>query len=72
MRPCKQLLINRRVIWIIAAVAADFSAVQPHSPHGVEVVIRGNVVLVITGQAELIAVALMDKVPQLFGAQRLR
>lgn len=47
------------------------SLTQAHSPHGVEVIIRGNVVLVITCQAQLVAIALMDKVPQLFGAQGL-
>lgn len=44
---------------------------QPDSPHGVEVVVRRNVVLVIAGQTQLVAVALMDKVPQFFWAQRL-
>lgn len=42
-----------------------------HSPHSVKVVIRRYVVLVIAGKAQLVPVALVDKVPQLFGAQRL-
>lgn len=46
-------------------------AEQTDSPHGVEVVVGGNVVLVVAGETELVAVALMDKVPQLFGAKRL-
>lgn len=47
------------------------AAEQTDSPHGVEVIVRGNVVLVIAGETELVAVALMDKVPQLFGAKWL-
>lgn len=42
-----------------------------NSPHGVEVLIRRDVVLIITGQAEFITVTLMDKVPQLFWTQWL-
>lgn len=41
------------------------------SPHGVKVIIWGHVILIITRQAQLVPVALMYKVPQLFGAQRL-
>lgn len=40
-------------------------------PHGVEVVVGGDVVLVVAGEAELVAVALVDKVPELLGAERL-
>lgn len=47
------------------------AAEQTDSPHGVEVIVGGNVVLVVAGETELVAVALMDKVPQLFGAKRL-
>lgn len=43
-----------------------------NSPHGVKVLIRRNVVFILTGQAEFITVTLMDKVPQLFWTQRLR
>lgn len=64
------------VIWVIrkmfalVAIATD-TAVQPDSPHGVEVVIWGNVVLIVAGEAEFVAIALMNKVPQFFGAQGL-
>ena len=34
-----------------------------NSPHGVEVVVRGDVVLVIAGEAQLTAITLVDKVP---------
>lgn len=44
----------------------------PRSPHRVEVVIGGHVVLVVAGQAQLVPVALVDEVPELLGAQRLR
>ena len=44
----------------------------PRSPHRVEVVIGGHVVLVVTGQAQLVPVALVDEVPELLGAQRLQ
>lgn len=45
---------------------------KPRSPHRVDVVIRGHVVLVVTGQAQLIPIALVNKVPELLGAQGLR
>lgn len=44
----------------------------PLSPHRVEVIIRGYVVLVVTGQAQFIPVALVNKVPELLGAQGLQ
>lgn len=58
-------------MFIVVTIVADAEA-QIDSPHGVEVVIRGNIVLVVTRQAELVAIALMNKVPQFFGAQGLR
>lgn len=58
-------------IFINTFTAVTTATDPADSPHGVEVVIRGNVVLIVAGQAELVAVALMDKVPQLFGAQWL-
>lgn len=44
---------------------------QPHSPHRVEVIIRGHIVLIITGQPQLIPITLVDEVPELLGAQGL-
>lgn len=43
----------------------------PCSPHRIKVVIRGHVVLVITGQAQLVSIALVNEVPELLGAQGL-
>lgn len=53
-------------------MAALGSHPRPHSPHCVEVVIRGHVVLVITGQAQFVPIALVNKVPELLGTQRLQ
>lgn len=44
----------------------------PVSPHRVEVVIGGHIVLIVTGQAQLIPVALVNEVPELLGAQGLQ
>lgn len=44
----------------------DFNGCVLNSPHGVEVLIRRDVVLIITRQAKFVTVTLMDKVPQLF------
>lgn len=41
------------------------------SPHGVEVVIRRYIILIVTCQTQLIPITLMDKMPQLFGTQWL-
>ena len=43
-----------------------------NSPHGVEVIVRGDVVLVIAGEAQLTTVTLVDKVPEFFGTQGLK
>lgn len=42
------------------------------SPHSVEVVIGGHVVLVVTGKAQFIPIALVNKVPELLGTQGLQ
>lgn len=42
-----------------------------NSPHGIEVIIRRYVILIITGQTQFIPITLMDKVPQLLGTQWL-
>lgn len=42
------------------------------SPHGVEVIVWRYIVLIITGETQLIAITLMDKVPQLFGTEGLQ
>lgn len=44
----------------------------PCSPHCVEVVIRGYVVLIVTGQPQLVPVALVNEVPELLGTQGLQ
>lgn len=46
--------------------------VQCVSPHGVEIIIRGDVVFIITGESQLIAIALMYKVPEFFRAEWLQ
>lgn len=64
---------NYFVIQLISSSAINVHVVTmvTDSPHGVEVIIWGNVVLIITGQAELVAITLMDKVPKFFGTQGL-
>lgn len=44
----------------------------PHSPHGVEVIIRRHVVFIIAGQPQLVPVTLVDKVPELLWTQGLK
>jgi len=48
------------------------AATGQDSPHGVEVVVGGYIVFVVAGQAQLVAVALVDKMPQFFGTEGLR
>jgi hypothetical protein len=55
-----------------SALGSLGSPPQPHSPHCVEVIVRGHIVLIITGQAQLIPIALVDKVPELLGTQGLQ
>lgn len=45
---------------------------MPCSPHSVEVIIRGHVVLIVTGKAQFIPVALVNEVPELLGTQGLQ
>lgn len=40
-------------------------------PHSVKVIVGGDIVLIVTGQPELVTIALMDKVPQFLRTQGL-
>lgn len=42
-----------------------------NSPHGVEIIIRWHIVFIIAIKAQLISIALMYEVPELFRTERL-
>lgn len=44
----------------------------PHSPHCVEIIIWRHIIFIIAGQTQLIPITLVDKVPELLWAERLK
>ncbi len=42
-----------------------------NSPHGVEIIIRWHIVFIVAIEAQLISIALMYEVPELFRTERL-
>lgn len=52
--------------WTVVMRACTFN-----SPHGVEIIIRRHIVFIVASEAQLISIALMYEVPELFRTERL-